>query len=124
MLPRHDTRSATKARDPSVRPATGSSSTGITVVKQADSRWQKQWADMQSKVSHLAHMPSNVSHLNRGTRAKTQLLEKGFRVLRANSPPLRYVEFREGQAIHEIAKGARMHRRALQRVFRLYVSCY
>ena len=51
VLPKHETQSATRARDPSIRPASGSSSTGIAVVKQKESPWQKHWSEMQAKVS-------------------------------------------------------------------------
>lgn len=52
VLPKQYTRSATRARDPSIRPATGSGATGITVVQQKDSRWHKQWNNMQQKVAN------------------------------------------------------------------------
>ena len=50
MLPRKETTSATRARDPGVRPAGNPGSSAVSVVKQQQSRWQKQWAEMQDKV--------------------------------------------------------------------------
>ena len=50
VMPRQETVSATKARDPSIRPAGDPTSTGITIVQQEDSVWRKQWTRMQDKV--------------------------------------------------------------------------
>ena len=51
VLPRDQAQSATRARDPSIRPAGNPGASGITVTKPPpESKWQKQWMDMQQKV--------------------------------------------------------------------------
>ena len=61
VLPREETASATRARDPNLRPAGEGrpQQTAVSVVKQEESRWQKQWAEMQDKVRLRLHMPCN-----------------------------------------------------------------
>jgi len=56
VLPREQTVSATRARDPSIRPAGTPGATGITLVKPPpESKWQRQWLDMQQKVGTGLH---------------------------------------------------------------------
>jgi hypothetical protein len=42
--------SATRARDPSIRPAGNPGTSAVTLAKPVDSKWQKQWMDMQQKA--------------------------------------------------------------------------
>lgn len=51
VLPRQEVVSATRARDPGIRPAGSPGSSEVSIAKQPESRWQKQWAEMQDKVS-------------------------------------------------------------------------